>query len=128
MRYREIINRLAGKRQELGMSDTYIAQKAKLSQPTVNRILSGRHASARLDQIIAIAEVLGMNCQILDAKDAENMRHERARHLARKLAETTQATMALEGQGLKPKSVKDMTGREISKLLAGPNKKLWSDK
>ena len=128
MLYREIINRLAGKRQELGMSDTYIAHKAGLSQPTVNRILSGRHSSARLDHIIAIAEVLGMKCQMLDTKDAESMRYERARHVARKLAETTQATMALEGQGLKWKNIKDIMGREISKLLAGSNKKLWSDK
>ena len=127
MLYHKIINALAAKRLDLGMSDVYIARHAGLSQPTVNRILSGQHKSARMDHIIAIAAVLGMECGISDIADANRMRQDRAVKSAWKLAEATQATMALEGQGLGRKEREDLMARERLRLLAGPNSKLWTD-
>ena len=60
MKYSQVSNILAERKLKLGMSENYIAKKSELSQPTVHRILSGKHKKAKFNDVLKIASVLGM--------------------------------------------------------------------
>lgn len=127
MNYGDMIRALALKRHQLGMTDTYVACHSGVSQPTVNRILSGRHRTARLDQVLAIARVLGVELDLRDVADAGEMRRQKVESRVSKIAGRVAGTMALEGQGLSDREQQTLIDREILKFLAGPDRKIWSD-
>ena len=57
--YTEIINKLNRQKERLGMTNPVLAERSGVSQPTIQRILSGKSPSVHFDHILAIADILG---------------------------------------------------------------------
>lgn len=127
MRYNQIISEMAARKEKLGLTDSKIARLSGVSQPVVNRILKGRHKTARLDQIIAIADVLDLRITIREMADAMDLRRKQAEKKADQIIRMVQATSALEGQGLDKKTLEDMREQTVIELLAGPDSVLWEE-
>ena len=127
MFYNEIINALALRKHELGMRDSHVARKSGVSQPVVHRIFAGKHKTARLDQMIAIAAVLGVSLEAVMNEKAVEMRLREARKKAKKIVSMVQGTSSLESQGLEKNVLKDMEQQSIHEFLAGPQGHLWDD-
>ena len=129
MYYQKIINILAERKLKLGMSEALIAERASLSQPTVHRILSGKHHNAAWNDIIAIAEVLGLVSGSLkfEFQPIEDMLDNQATMLATAIVGINQATNQLEGQGLAPDEKEKLIYQSKLKLLTGPRGYLWME-
>jgi len=108
------------------MSHAVLAQKAHLSLPTVQRILSGRQTNASWANVVALAEALGMAIDIRAVTDTEDLREKQARRKAEQLVKMVQGTSGLEGQALDQQKFDQMLRRTVHELLAGPDRKLWS--
>lgn len=126
MDYKQIANLLAHQKRQLGLSEAALAQMTGVSQPTVHRILSGRHERAAWADVVALAKVMGVVLSVKVLPSAE-MLEERAEAVATNLVKRTQATSQLEGQGLSDQKQKDMIRQTVHQLLAGSKSKLWLD-
>jgi len=122
----QLFSELDLRRRELGMSHAVLAQKAHLSLPTVQRILSGRQTNASWANVVALAEALGMAIDIRAVTDTEDLREKQARRKAEQLVKMVQGTSGLEGQALDQQKFDQMLRRTVHELLAGPDRKLWS--
>jgi transcriptional regulator with XRE-family HTH domain len=122
-----ILKDLEKRRRDLGLSYELLSRRSGVSRPTVQRILSGRHDASSFANIAAIADSLGLGLRF-DAKvDARKLKWEQAERKARKLVALVQGTSGLEGQAVDEKAVATMIEQTTHELLAGPNRKLWSD-
>lgn len=122
-------NLFSDRREQLGMSDYDIARLSGVSQPTIYRFLSGQNQNISAANLIRIAETLGFHVgvEFEESVSAEEYRARRANKKAEEIVRATQATSALEGQGLDKQALKNMKERIKQKLLAGPAKNLWAD-
>ena len=129
MYYQKFVNILAERKLKLGMSESLIAHRASLSQPTVHRILSGQHHKTSWNDMIAIAEVLGLVSGSLDFKfqPVDEMLDNQATMLATAIVGINQATNQLEGQGLAPDEKEKLIYQSKLKLLTGPRGYLWME-
>jgi transcriptional regulator with XRE-family HTH domain len=109
------------------MSRVALARRAKVSVPTVHRILSGKEESPSVSTIEAIASALGMAVQIIETIDADELRERQAMKRAARLTGMVQGTMGLESQALDQKAMDSMTRRNVNRLLAGPGRRLWDE-
>lgn len=123
MNYQYLANILAKQKHDLGMSEAYIAQQAGVSQPTVHRILSGRHNRAAWNDVAAIAGVLKIQITI-QAEDPETILDRRAQAMAETMTRINRASNQLEGQGFSDSAKQKMT-RETKAWLRERPKKLW---
>ena len=57
----ELFHELETRRRELGMSLAMLARRSRVSLPTVNRIMSGRHPRPTFAHVAAIAEAWASN-------------------------------------------------------------------
>ena len=55
-----LLKHLDERRRDLGLSYEQLSKRCGVSRPTVQRVLSGRHAAASFANIVAIAESLGL--------------------------------------------------------------------
>lgn len=122
-----LINRLTDRRVQLGMSEYHIAWRSGVSQPTIHRILSGENPQASLANVLAIADALGLAIEVSPHMSVEEYRDWQADRKAGQIGAMTQATSALEGQGLDKETRKAIKERLKQKLLAGSPSALWSE-
>lgn len=127
MYYEVLSNILAERKRQLGMSEAYIAREAGLSQPTVHRILSGEHSSTSLNDIMMIAEVMGLKTETfqLEFEDVTDMLTQQAESLAKKYTDINNATNQMEGQGLTNADKKRLGFGLKAALLGGVRRNLW---
>ena len=116
---------LDARRRQLGMSRAILARRAKLSVPTVQRILSGKEDSPSIATVEALAAALGMTLQFVEQVDANEFRKQQAEKRSSHLAGLLQGTMGLESQAVDEKTLANLTQRNIHRLLAGSNRSLW---
>jgi transcriptional regulator with XRE-family HTH domain len=125
-KFRFTLELLTDRRRELGITHAMIAAHSGVSEPTVKRILGGRMEEASFANVMAIAGALGISIKVFEA-DAHDMRVRQARSKAERIAKMVQATSGLEGQGLDDSDYRRLVERTFHQLMAGSDRKLWSD-
>lgn len=119
--------RLEERRHELGMSMSALAKRSGVSLPSVQRILSGGHATASFESVVAISNALGIDIEIKQATSAREFVQQSAMEKARRLVSTVQATSGLEGQAVTGDKIDELTETAMHSLMAGSRRKLWTD-
>lgn len=115
------------------MSKADLARRARVSLPTIQRLLSGRESRARTDIVAAIAGALGVEVRLSDsphvyeATKVSAFRLAQAKAKAKRLAKLVQGTMALEAGAVSTHVLEDLEQRNVHALLAGPGRRLWGD-
>ena len=122
-----LLKNLDERRRDLGLSYELLSKRCGVSRPTVQRILSGRHAAASFANIMAIAESLGLGLRFDSVVDARELKREQAKRKAKKLVALVQGTSGLEGQAVDEEAVESMVEQTTHELLAGSKRKLWSE-
>jgi len=126
---------LDSRRRELGIPYSVLSERSGVSQPVIQRLLSGKLQAPRFRSVIAVAQALGMHGpQILkdgsikfdSGLSVEHIRAQQAREKATKLVGMVQGTSALEGQAVGKAAYHAMVERTYHELLAGSNHRLWS--
>ena len=123
-RSRLALRNLERRRQELGISRAILACKSGVSLPTVNRILTGNSRRASFGNVMAIANVLGLE---LIERPADEIRQRQALAKARRLVKIVQGTSALELQSVPTDAEERMVNQTVHELLASSGRKLWSE-
>jgi transcriptional regulator with XRE-family HTH domain len=108
------------------MSLSTLAGRSGISLPTVNRILSGRHANPAFAHVAAIADTLGIELTAVAKDNSEQRRRKQARTKARQLVGLVQGSSALEGQAVEQKDLESMIAQTTEKLLRS-KRKLWAE-
>jgi hypothetical protein len=124
----EWLETLDRQRRALKMPINALAHLSGLSPKTVRRILTAKRPSSHLDDVFAIARVLGATPELrVEAPDNCVERHIELQ--AQEIARMVQATMALESQGITdPKAQEHLVEVAIEELRKKPRKKLWAKK
>ena len=122
----KIINQLKLQKKYLGVSCAVIAQKSGVSEPTINRILSGKHQSAHFSHVLAIAEVLGVDLGAR-VKDPEVMKRKQAIKKAKQIMRLVRGNSALEGTATSLEAYKRMMNKTVNELMAGSTRALWAE-
>ncbi len=122
-----LLKNLDERRRDLGLSYELLSKRCGVSRPTVQRILSGRHAAASFANVVAIAESLGLRLRFDSKVDARDLKREQAERKAKKLVALVQGTSGLEGQVVGERDVESMVEQTTHELLAGSKRKLWSE-
>jgi transcriptional regulator with XRE-family HTH domain len=117
---------LEKRRRELGMSTTALAQRSRVSLPTVNRIMSSRHPRPVFAHVAAIAQALGVDLAAVPKDSSDARRRTQARAKARRLVGLVQGTAGLEGQAVAPSDAEHMIERTAVQLLRS-KRKLWAE-
>lgn len=115
------------RRRELGMGYAFLAQRSGVSLPTVQRILSGNHATASFANVTAVADALGLRLKFSPRDRVEKLRRRQARRKAKRLVRMVQGTSGLEGQAVDPDTVRRLEERTVHELLAGSARRLWGE-
>jgi transcriptional regulator with XRE-family HTH domain len=127
----ELPHCLENRRRAIGMTKTAVAQRAGVSLPTVNRILSGKEKRLTLENIEAIAKALGVVIRLgaetafVEVDSGPEMRRKQAERKARQIVMLVQGTMALESQAVEPCQLQEMIQQTTHELLAGSRRDLW---
>ena len=120
-----LAERLADRRERLGMSYPSLAARSGVSEPTVKRGLAGRIAEASFENVVAIADALGM--PLMSAPiDVEAFREQVARQKAERVARLVQGTSALEAQAVDADQYRKLVERSMRELLTGSRRLLWA--
>ncbi len=122
-----LFEKLEIRRQELGLSQSALAHLSGVSLPTVHRILTAHSPAASFENILAIAQTLGMRLDAVPMLDAQAMLEQQARNKAEYLVGLVQGTSALEGQGISEKRITQMIQKTAQELLSGSRRKLWAE-
>jgi transcriptional regulator with XRE-family HTH domain len=110
---------------ELGMTYRVLAQRCGVSQPTVVRILSGKQPNAAWQNVLAVAQTLGMTINVAPSAAAEDLLLEQAEKKATELVGIVQGTAALEGQAVDGKFLKRLRRQTVHELLVSSKRRLW---
>lgn len=121
-----VYQQLEKRRRELRMPRATLAKRCGVSLATVNRILSGQHKGATFENVLVIAEALGMEIKTVRHGTSSEIREQQATRKARNLVRIVQGTSALEGQGLDQEELEEMIER-TSKELFLSKRKLWAE-
>src|SRR5437868_1902312 len=121
---RALFETLAQRRRKLGISYAALARRSGVSMPTVVRLLSGRHLSASLRNVVAVADALGVDFQVREVTPVHELREQQAAQKAQRLTRMLQGTSGLEAQALDRETVSAMTRQTVHELLAGSPRKL----
>jgi transcriptional regulator with XRE-family HTH domain len=126
---------LDSRRRELGMPYSVLSELSGVSQPAVQRLLTGKVEAPALTNVAAVARVLGMGgVRFLDdgtmkfdsTMSPQAIRERHARKKAAWLVGMVQGTSALEGQAVSALDLAAMVESTYHELLAGSNHRLWS--
>jgi transcriptional regulator with XRE-family HTH domain len=116
---------LEKQRRSLRMPLTVLADRAGVSRATVCRIFEQKKTSSSLENVLAIARVLGAELRV-DIQDPEDMIEGQVQKLAKKIARMVQGTMALESQGITdPEQIARLVETAAAEIRAKPRKHLW---
>ena len=122
-----LFEKLETRRRELGISQAALANRSGVSLPTVHRILSGHGSATSVENILAIAQVLGMDLEAVPRVDAGTILEQQARKKAERLVRMVQGTSALEAQGVSSRHLGQMVKKTVQELLAGSRRRLWAE-
>ena len=122
-----IINQLNLQKKHLGVSCAVISQKSGVSEPTINRILSGKHTSAHFDHVLAVAHVLGVDLGAKATKDPEIMKRDQAIMKAKQIMRLVRGNSALESTETSQEAYKRMINKTVNELMAGSTRALWAE-
>jgi hypothetical protein len=124
----EWLETLDMQRRALKMPINALANLSGLSRATVHRMLTEKRPSSHLDNVFAIAQVLGATPELrVEAADEFVERHIELQ--AQEIARMVQATMALESQGISDRKAQEhLVELAIEALRKKPRKKLWAKK
>ncbi|HEY7153680.1 MAG TPA: hypothetical protein VH575_06955 [Gemmataceae bacterium] len=112
-------------RRALKMPLHILAERAHLSRATVCRILKEKRTSSSLENVLAVANVLGAEAN-LHIQDPEKFVEQQVQKRARKIVRMVQGTMALEGQGITdPNHLDHLVETAAQEIRAKPRKQLW---
>lgn len=125
--YQSLFEKLEIRRRELGLSQSALADLSGVSLPTVHRILTAQSPAASLENILAIAQTLGMRLDAVPILDAQAILELQARNKAKKLVGLVKGTSALEGQRISEKRIRQMVQKTVQELLSGSRRKLWTE-
>lgn len=129
----ELPIRLEQRRKSIQMTKKMLAERAGMSLPTVNRILSGREKRLTIGSVEAIARVLGVvvrfgaTAGFEEVETSFAVREKQATAKAKRLVRMVQATMGLEAQAVGDAVLDEMVKQTTCELLAGSKHRLWSD-
>jgi transcriptional regulator with XRE-family HTH domain len=102
-----------------------VAERARLSRATVCRILKKKQASSSLENVLAIANVLGAELELRLQEPAKVVEQE-IQAKARRIVRMVQGTMALEAQGITdPSDLEQLVEVAATEIRAKPRKYLW---
>jgi transcriptional regulator with XRE-family HTH domain len=118
------IHILDQRRRDLGLTAETLASLSGVSVATVKRILRGADG-ARWDNVVAVANALEMQVQLTPARSTSEVIESQAEAKADRAVRLTQATSALEAQGVSEEALRDMRGRAKLQLLRGSRRALW---
>ena len=79
-----LYQKLENRRLELGLSQSALSERSSVSLPTVHRILSGHGSAARVANILAIADVLGMELEAVPRVGTNEILEQQARKKLRR--------------------------------------------
>ncbi len=123
---------LESRRRALRMSRIALADRAGLSVPTLDRILSGE-GNPTLETLASLAAALGVEFRITnqvvepsETCSANEFRTYVARQKAIQLVKLVQGTSALEAQAVGEAAEAEMVEQTIHDLLAGSSRRLWA--
>lgn len=108
------------------MSYRVLARRSGVSQPTVQRVLTGHGPAASIASVEAIAAALGMRLGFT-AEDESQMREKEARRKAEWLARAVQGTSGLEAQAVDDATLRALIDKTFHELLAGSPRRLWDE-
>lgn len=134
-----LIEKMAHRRERLGMSFDVLAQRSGVSAPTLKRMLSPRELHdgspsndtstpvfrGSLRNVHAVASALGMALTAEPELSADELCERQAETKARELVALVQGTSALEAQGLPADTIAQMVEDAKRELLSGPRRRLW---
>ena len=123
----DLIHALDARRRELDMSIDVVSRRSGVSVSTVVRVLSGQNPHVSLENLVAIADVLGMSLCVTPRTSTLQFREEQANQKARRLARIVQGSLGLEAQAISANDLDDMARQTAHQLLAGSPRRLWSD-
>ncbi len=123
----QILDRLAKRRMELAMSKRALADRAKLSEATVKRLLGGKERRPSLESVFALAGAMGLGLRLEEEIDADSLQEREATRKAERVVRLVQGTMALEAQGVGPEAVRRMVRKTARELLTGSRRRLWRE-
>jgi len=121
-----IVEQLNIQKTHLGMSIAVIAQRSDVSEPTITRILSGKHHSAHFDHVMAIADVLGVDVSVCRTQDPEIMKRKQAMQKAQHIMKLVRGNSALEATETSQEAYKRMLNKTVNELMAGSKRALWA--
>jgi transcriptional regulator with XRE-family HTH domain len=122
-----LFEKLENRRRVLGLSQSALAERSGVSLPTVQRILSGHNPAASFENTLAIAQVLGMQLDVVPVIPAREVLEQQARKKAERLVRMVQGTSALEAQGVSARHIGQMIKKTVQELLAGSRRRLWAE-
>ena len=129
----ELSDKLEQRRRDVGMSKRVLALHARISLPTVNRILSGKEKRLTIANVEAVARVLGVvirlgaTTEVDEVQTAFELRKMQATEKATRMVRMVQGTMGLEAQAVSDGVLEQMVGQTVCELLAGSPRRLWND-
>ena len=114
------------RRARLRMTKQVLAKRAGLSYSKLKRVYA-RPESLRLDELQALGRAVGLNFELVSEEtfSEHELRKKEANDKARFIVELTQGTSQLEGQGLDPDVIEELTEVNMHTLMAGPPSRLW---
>lgn len=121
------LRKLDHRRRQLGLSREGLARRAKVSVPTVHRILTGKEPAPSIKTVAALAGALGLRLELAEVRDVDTLREEQANRRAAELVGMVQGTMGLEAQAVDAATIESLKKRRALHLLAGSNRRLWSE-
>jgi len=122
----KLVRHLNDRRKELGMSMQTVAHKSGVGMRTVQRVLSGREPSAKLDTVLRIADTLGVVLLPKDKRPARHLMRKQALQKAAELAGMVQGTSALEAQAVSKKALLEIRDDIAANLIRGSRRQLWA--
>ena len=115
------------RRKLLGMSRATLARRSGVSIAAVHRILSGQEDSPSVATVEALASELGLAMRLVETAEPDELRQQQAQLKAKQITCMVQGTMALEAQAVDRKNLDRITERNVHRLLAGSDRKLWDE-
>jgi transcriptional regulator with XRE-family HTH domain len=114
-------------RRKLRMSYAALSKRSGVSVPTIMRALSGRNPKISVENLLAIAEALGVEIGVKKIVKPSKLKEDQARRKAKQLVGMVQGTSGLEAQAVDRDTVNEMTTRTYHELLAGSPRRLWGE-
>jgi transcriptional regulator with XRE-family HTH domain len=126
MKRSELIQKLAKRKEAIGVSLENIARLSKLGTRTVNRVFSGE--DVKLSTIEKITNILGVDFAGNETLTLHELHENRAQEKALYIASLTQDTSKLELQGLNKSNLNFLITQLKDQFLNGSYRKtLWVD-